>query len=95
VSKEKTCSRCGEKKHFGYACSVFRKNSDLFNVSEATSEPSLLTESHRTQQLLERLIKEQQLTRFALGALGIILLVAFYVIGVKVNLSPTSITPYP
>jgi len=48
---------------------------------------------------LSILIEEQKQTRLAirwgLFGLGVILLVAFYGRGVKVNLSPTTITPYP
>jgi hypothetical protein len=53
----------------------------------------------RTNEKLDELISEQQKTRFyvrwGFGVIGLTLLVAFYGIGVKVNLSPTTITPYP
>jgi len=53
----------------------------------------------RTNEKLDELISEQQKTRFYIrwgfGVIGLTLLVAFYGIGVKVNLSPTTITPYP
>lgn len=59
----------------------------------------LVTAQVRTNQKLDELISEQKKTRFYIrwgfGVIGLTLLVAFYGIGVKVNISPTTITPYP
>jgi len=52
-----------------------------------------------TSQKFDELIAEQQKTRFYIrwgfGAIGVTLLLAFYGIGVKVNLSPTIFRQYP
>jgi len=53
----------------------------------------------RTNQKLDELISEQQKTRFyvrwGFGVIGFTLLLAFYVNGVKVNLSPTILRQFP
>lgn len=65
-----------------------RKNSD-----------SPLSVDEKILSALNILIEEQKQTRLAIrwgfGVIGFTLLLAFYVMGVKVNLSPTTITPYP
>ena len=72
-------------------------------VSNANTErdnaENYLSLDEKILSAMYTLISEQKKTRFYIrwgfGVIGLTLLVAFYGIGVKVNLSPTTFTPFP
>jgi len=101
-----TCNDCGftynTKRVAGCPLCTSRKDTDIGSSSVAndtTVSHVSVSSDEKLLQAIYALIEEQKKTRFAirwsLFGLGIILLVAFYGIGVKVNLPPMWFRQYP